>query len=82
MVVMAHQVTVMTRAGCHACEVAEAEVARICAELAVEWSATDVDSDPELRAEYGDRVPVIVIDGAEHGYWKVEEDRFRRALAR
>ena len=41
-----------------------------------------MDSDPELRAEYGDRVPVIVIDGAEHGYWKVEEDRFRRALAR
>ena len=82
MVVMAHQVTVMTRVGCHSCHEAEADVARICAELGVAWSATDVDSDPELRAEYGDRVPVIVIDGAEHGYWKVEEQRFRQALAR
>lgn len=79
---MSHEVTVMTRVGCHACEQAETEVRRICAELDVPWSAVDVDSDTELRAEYGDRVPVILIDGAEHGYWRLEEDRFRRALAR
>jgi hypothetical protein len=40
----------------------------------------DVDSDRELRAEYGDRVPVILVDGEEHGYWSVEEDRLRAAL--
>jgi glutaredoxin len=73
-------VTVVSRQGCHLCEVAEAEVARICAELDVEWTVTDVDEDTELRAEYGDRVPVILIDGAEHGYWRLEEDRFRAAL--
>ncbi|MET7991289.1 glutaredoxin family protein [Amycolatopsis sp. NPDC005232] len=77
---MVHQVTVMTRAGCHLCEVAEAEVARICGELDVPWELADVDSDAEWRAEYGDQVPVILIDGAEHGYWRVEEERFRRAL--
>ncbi|GAA3003676.1 glutaredoxin family protein [Actinokineospora diospyrosa] len=75
------RVTVMTRQGCHACEVAESDVARICADLEVAWSAVDVDSDPELRAEYGDRVPVILVDDAEHGYWQVEEDRLRAALA-
>jgi glutaredoxin len=71
----------MTRQGCHACEVAEADVERICAELGVEWDTADVDIDPELRAEYGDRVPVILVDGDEHGYWKVEEPRLRAALA-
>jgi glutaredoxin len=76
------QVTVMTRHGCHACAHAEADVERICGELGVPWTSEDVDSDPELRAEYGDRVPVILIDGAEHGYWSVEETRFRAALAR
>ncbi|WP_054052496.1 glutaredoxin family protein [Alloactinosynnema sp. L-07] len=70
----------MTRQGCHACEVAEADVERICADLGIGWDAADVDSDPELRAEYGDRVPVILVDGAEHGYWKVEEARLRAAL--
>ncbi|MFC5285931.1 glutaredoxin family protein [Actinokineospora guangxiensis] len=72
----------MTRAGCPSCSTAEADVARICADLDVDWRAVDVDTDPELRAEYGDRVPVIVIDGAEHGYWRVEEDRLRAALTR
>jgi glutaredoxin len=75
-------VTVVTRNGCHLCEVAEADVERICADLDVPWEVTDVDADPELRAEYGELVPVILIDGEEHGYWRVEEDRLRAALTR
>lgn len=71
---------VYTRVGCTACAAAEADVARICGELGHEWAAVDVDSDVELRTEYGDRVPVIMIDGREHGFWKVEEVRFRAAL--
>lgn len=73
-------VTVVSRQGCHLCEVAEADVARICADLGVEWTTVDVDADPDLRAEYGDYVPVILVDGNEHGYWRVEEDRLRAAL--
>lgn len=78
---MSHQVTVYTRANCSLCVTAEADVERICGELGVEWSAVDVDSDGELRAEYGDRVPVIMVDDREHGFWRVEEPRLRKALA-
>jgi glutaredoxin len=77
-----HAVTLYTRPDCHACAKAREEVARICGELGVPWHTEDVDGDAELRAEYGDRVPVIVVDGAEHGYWEVEERRFRSALRR
>lgn len=76
------RVTLYTRAGCSLCATAEADVARICGELGQSWLGVDVDTDPELRAEYGDRVPVIAVDGREHGYWRVEEPRFRAALAR
>ncbi|MCA1655968.1 MAG: glutaredoxin family protein [Pseudonocardiaceae bacterium] len=78
---MVRVVTVLSRQGCPACAVAEADVARICGELGVDWTVADVDTDPELRAEYGDRVPVILVDGEEHGYWQVEKDRLRRALS-
>ena len=78
---MSHQVTVVTRQGCSSCVAAEADVERICGELGLAWSTVDVDADRETCAEYGDRVPVILIDGVEHGYWAVEEDRFRRALS-
>ncbi|WP_370946276.1 glutaredoxin family protein [Amycolatopsis sp. cg5] len=77
---MSHQVTVMSREGCSACVKAEEDVARICAELGVEWTTADVDSDPEWRAEYGDRVPVILVDGDEHSYWSVDEPRLRKSL--
>jgi glutaredoxin len=79
--VTAPRVTVYTRADCGLCEKAEAEVARICADVGAGWTTVDVDTDPELRAEYGDRVPVIEVDGREHGFWRVEEDRLRAALA-
>jgi len=42
----------------------------------------DIGSDPVLEDEYGLRVPVVLLDGKEHGYWKVEEDRLIRDLAR
>ncbi len=75
------RVVVYTRIDCPACVQAERDVARICCELGQSWVAVDVDVDPELRAEYGDRVPVIEVDGREHGFWQVEEDRLRAALA-
>jgi glutaredoxin len=75
------RVILYTRVGCHLCEAAEADIARICGELGVGWTAVDVDADPALRAEYGDSVPVIMVDGSEHGFWHVEEPRLRAALA-
>ena len=77
---MGPRVTLLTRAGCHLCEQAREDLERICGDLHVAWSEQDVDADRELRAEYGDRVPVIMVDGREHGFWQVEEDRLRRAI--
>ena len=77
-----HEVTLLVRAGCHACVAAWEDIARICAELGIPWQTSDVDADAELRAEYGDRVPVILVDGREHGFWTVQEQRLRAALTR
>jgi glutaredoxin len=76
------QVTLITRVGCHLCAVAEVTLRRLAGELGFGYDELDVDADPARRAEYSDRVPVVLIDGREHGYWRVEEPRFRRALAR
>jgi glutaredoxin len=77
-----HVVTLITRAGCHLCAEAEALLRRLADELGYTYREADVDAAPELRAEFSDRVPVILVDGKEHGYWRVEEDRFRKAVAR
>jgi glutaredoxin len=77
-----HHVTLITRVGCHLCAEAERELAALSAELGFELALLDVDADRARANEYSERVPVILIDGAEHGYWRLEEARFRAALQR
>ncbi len=76
------RLTLITRPGCHLCDVAKEAIERIAADTGEGWVELDVESDIELESEYGDRVPVVLLDGKEHGYWRVEEDRLRRHLAR
>ncbi|MBX6750337.1 MAG: glutaredoxin family protein [Micromonosporaceae bacterium] len=75
------RITVISRVNCHLCEVAKQAVDRVAAEVGVAWTEVDVDADPELLAEYSDLVPVILIDGRVHDYWRVDETRLRQALA-
>ena len=77
-----HRVTLITRVGCHLCDQAEAVLLRLRDELGFGYHELDVDADRDRRNEYSDRVPVILVDGKEHGYWRVEEERLRAALAR
>ncbi len=76
------RVTLITRANCHLCADAETLMRQLASELGFGYEELDVDADASRQAEYSDRVPVILIDGREHGYWWVEEDRFRAAIAR
>ena len=77
-----HYVTLITRVGCHLCDDAAATLRTLSAELGFGYEEVDVDADRDRRDTYSDRVPVILIDGNEHGYWRLEEARFRAAIAR
>ena len=73
---MTERVVVYTRDGCHLCDDAKAALAR----LGVAYTDVDIDADPALTADYGDLVPVITVDGKEHGYWRVDEARLIKEL--
>ncbi|HET7762187.1 MAG TPA: glutaredoxin family protein [Phycicoccus sp.] len=75
------RVSLVGRAGCHLCDVARQTVARVCADLGVGWEEVDVDTDPALRARWSDEVPVTLVDGRQHDFWRVDEARLRAALA-
>jgi glutaredoxin len=74
------RLTLITRTDCHLCAEARDALGRIEKDTGEAWLEVDVDSSRELAIEYGDRVPVVLLDGAEHGYWRVEEPRLRRDL--
>ncbi len=79
-------ITLLTRAGCSICERMHARLDELSGELEFDLNTTDVDAEatngrPGLRAEYGDRLPVVLLDGAEHSYWEIDEPRLRRDLS-
>lgn len=80
-----HRLTLLVRAGCAACVPVRQHLEALGEELGVEVTCIDVDdaaaTDPDLRAEFGDRLPVVLLDGREHSYWEVDEPRLRADLA-
>ena len=77
---MSARVTLYTREGCHLCEAAREVVSRVCADLGEAFDEVDVDGDDELRARFTDEVPVTFVDGRQHDFWRVDEQRLRTAL--
>jgi hypothetical protein len=76
------RVRFLTRRGCHLCEVAFATLVRHAERGRLTIEVVDIDSDPELGARHGERVPVVEIDGKERFFGKVDEVLLRRLLDR
>lgn len=75
------RVTLVTRTGCHLCDDARAVVSAVCAEAGVAWAEEDVDATPGGRAEHGEYVPVVLVDGVRQGFWRIDPSRLRAAIA-
>lgn len=80
-----HSVTLLTRAGCGLCAIAHEQLKGICDDFGLDVELVDVDeaaaTNPALRAEFGDRLPVVLLDGREHSYFDVDEIRLRKDLS-
>jgi glutaredoxin len=75
------RVTVYSRPGCHLCEDALAVVAKVCADLGETYDVVNIDVDATLAERFGEEVPVTFVDGKQHDFWRVSEDRLRAALS-
>jgi glutaredoxin len=77
----AARVVVLSRPGCHLCVDACTVVARVADDAGVEWVEQDISDDPGLTTKWGEYVPVVVVDGQVHTWFRVDEQRLRLALA-
>ena len=75
------RITLITRQGCHLCDDARAVVSRVADDLGVTWQERSIDDDEALRDQYWEQIPVTLVDGAPHDFWRVSEGRLRTALA-
>ncbi|GAA1799401.1 MULTISPECIES: glutaredoxin family protein [Brevibacterium] len=72
--------TFLTRAGCHLCETAQATIAEVVAGRDVTVTEIDIDTDEDLAAQYGWDVPVVLLEGRQHSFHRVDRDRLSQAL--
>ena len=78
------RVRIYTKPGCHLCDDARVVVAAVCAELGESFDEVDITAGPDaaaLTARYGEEIPVTLVDGRQHDFWRVDPVRLRAALA-
>lgn len=75
------EVLLLTKPGCHLCDDARPIVERVVAEVpGAVLEERDITTDPALNERHWDEIPVVMIDGAVHTIWRVDETRLRTAL--
>jgi Glutaredoxin-like domain (DUF836) len=77
---MITNITLYARTGCHLCEQAEADLARLRKQYPHTLRVVDVGANPDLGGRYGERIPVLVVEQQEYAapLWP---ETIERALA-
>jgi glutaredoxin len=74
------RVTLYSRPGCHLCDDARAVIEAVCADLGEAYEEVDITTDDDLEDRYRDEIPVTLVDGRQHDFWRVDPARLRAAL--
>jgi glutaredoxin len=76
----AARVLLYSKPGCHLCDEARSVIERVCAQTGTAYEEVDITVEPALMKAYGEQIPVTFVDGAQHDFWRVDEQRLTAAL--
>jgi hypothetical protein len=74
------RITLIGKPGCHLCDDARAVVERVAAGTGADWQELSILDDEQLRERYWELIPVVLVDGEQHDFYRVDETRLRAAL--
>ena len=81
------QLTLIGKPGCHLCDEARDAIDGVLLEFRKANPNTDVTleelsilEDEYLRLKYAEEIPLLLIDGKMHNYWRIDDERLMRAL--
>ena len=79
--------TLISKPGCHLCDDARAVVTRVMTEVSARPDAPELAldevsilDDAELHERYAEEIPVLLINGHVHNYWRIDPTRLTTAL--
>ena len=74
------QVTLVGKPGCHLCDQARDTVVAVCADTGASWEELSILDDPVLADRFSEQIPVVLVDGAVHDFWRVDAQRLTAAI--
>jgi glutaredoxin len=81
------RLTLIGKPGCHLCDDAREVVQAVMSEVEatdasrrIEFDEVSILDDDALRAQYAEEIPVLLIDGEVHNYWRIDPVRLKTAL--
>ena len=74
------RITLIGKPGCHLCDDARVVVQRVAADTGAGWQELSILDDDGLREQYAELIPVVLVDGEQHDFYRVDESRLRAAL--
>ncbi len=72
--------TIYSRPGCHLCDDMKDIIRRTAATVPLDLREVDISSDPELEAQYGLEIPVLLVNGRKAAKYRVTEEELLRIL--
>jgi hypothetical protein len=79
--------TLIGKPDCHLCDDARAVVDGVVAEIRRSGTGPEVAveelsiaDDEALRERYWEMIPVVLLDGRQHSYWRVDAERLTTAI--
>lgn len=75
-------VTLYGKPGCHLCDQVRAELEHLRKKAPFTLEEVDVSLDVELQRDYGERIPVVAVDGDELCEYELDATARERLLAR
>jgi hypothetical protein len=80
-------ITLIGKPGCHLCDDARDAIGAVIGSFAAAPDAPEITveelsilDDPELNRQYWEEIPVVLVDGRKHTFWRVDQDRLHTAI--
>ncbi|WP_296632426.1 glutaredoxin family protein [Rhodoluna sp.] len=81
------ELLLLSKPGCHLCEDAREVVDEVVTGFMASHPAASITvteknilEDEALQVKYSEEIPVLLINGKVHNYWRIDDERLKRAL--
>jgi hypothetical protein len=75
-------ITLIGKPECHLCEQAHQIIIQAIGDQSIRLEVLSLLDHPDLMAEYSEAIPVILINGVVHDFFRANADRLRVAIAK